>query len=260
MNLFYKKYGTGFPLIILHGLYGSGDNWQTIGKKLAENNEVFLIDQRNHGNSPHTKLHNYSLMADDLFQFFEAQKIEKANIIGHSMGGKTAMLFTQLFPQKINKLIVVDISPKTYINTNESKEHFYILDCLQNINFKICKSYNDIDKQLSNTLKDERLRSFLLKSVKREGRRCFSWKINIPVLINELPSIFAGINETPVIHNETLFIKGSLSKHIEESDTVIIKKTFANVSIKTIEKAGHWVHAEQPAEFLFVVNDFLRNV
>lgn len=257
MELSYKKLGKGVPVIILHGLYGSGDNWLTTGKKLAEHFEVFLIDQRNHGNSPHDKIHNYDAMADDLIQFFNTHNIDKANIIGHSMGGKTAMLFTQLFSEKVNKLIVVDISFKNYNHTNESKEHFKILESLQKINFKICKNYNDIEKQLKNYLQEERLRNFLLKSVKREGKGCFSWKINIPVLIINIKSILEGLNENLIIQNETLFIKGALSNHIQESDFELIKKIFLNNKIITIENAGHWVHADQPMEFINMVIEFL---
>lgn len=258
MDLSFRKFGNGTPLIILHGLYGSGENWLTIGKKLAEYFEVYLIDQRNHGNSPHDNAHNYQAMADDLLQFFETHKIDKANIIGHSMGGKTAIFFTQFFSEKINKLIIVDISPRSYTNTEESKEHYKILESLQKINFKICKNYNDIDKQLSSSLKDNRLRSFLLKNIKREGKGCFSWKINIPVLIKELPSIFVGINENQIIENQTLFIKGALSNHIPENDFALIKKIFKNSEIKIINSAGHWAHAEQPKEFLKIVMGFLE--
>ena len=259
MILYYKKYGQGYPLIILHGLYGSGDNWQTMGKKLSENAEVYLIDQRNHGNSPHENIHTYNSMAEDLYQLFEFQNIKKATILGHSMGGKTAMFFTQLFPELVNRLIIVDISPRSYNNSFESREHYFILENLQKINFKICKSYSDINLQLHNYLHDERLCSFLLKSIKREGKGCFSWKINIPVLIKELPEIFKGIDENSIIEVQSLFVKGELSNHIQENDIKLIQKIFLNSEVVTIKKAGHWVHAEQPSEFLNVINTFLQS-
>ena len=196
MNLFFRKFGQGPPLIIIHGLYGSSDNWVTIGKQLSENFEVFLIDQRNHGQSPHSSDHNYSLLKNDLCEFMDQQSIDKAVIIGHSMGGKTAMYFSVDCPDRITNLIVVDISPLSYLKTDSYQllSHTTIMDSMCSIDFSQITSRNQIDTTLSKSINQKNVRQFLLKNIKRTKDNKFKWGINISTLRERLPEIIDGLN------------------------------------------------------------------
>ncbi len=265
MNLFFRKLGQGPPLIIIHGLYGSSDNWFTIGKKLAENFEVYLIDQRNHGQSPHTHEHNYILLKEDLREFMDQQSIEKAIILGHSMGGKTAMFFSADYPERISSLIVVDISPLSYLTTNSAQllQHKIILDSMLSIDFSNISSREQVDAILSESIQQNQVRQFLLKNIKRSKDNKFHWGLNISVLQNELPKIIDGMNINDFKNKKSitgfpvLFIKGSDSDYIQENDIKAILTIYPQAEFETINDAGHWVHAEQPKLFLKTVLQFL---
>ncbi len=257
MKLFFRKYGEGKPLIILHGLYGSSDNWVTVGKELCKKFTVYLIDQRNHGQSGHDIVHNYDAMAEDLHEFFLQEHIEKAYIMGHSMGGKVAMFFSLYNPDFVEKLIVVDISPMAYSFEKIASEHQRIINALMDVKLYQAKSLQDIDKMLQPAILEVRLRSFLLKNIKKNLSGIFFWKINLSVLNNELLSVFEGLNQNSVINIPTLFIKGELSSYLKEKDIEIINMMFPQSTIKIIKNAGHWVHAEQPIEFNEIVAHFL---
>ncbi len=266
MNLFFRKLGQGPPLIIIHGLYGSSDNWFTIGKKLAENFEVYLIDQRNHGQSPHTPDHNYSLLKEDLKEFMDQQLIEKAIIIGHSMGGKTAMYFSADYPERITSLIVVDISPLSYLSTNSFQllQHKTIIKIMAEIDFSTITSREQVDGLLSGKIVQKQVRQFLLKNLKRSHNNKFYWSINISALQENLQKIIDGLSLQDFANKKTitgfpvLFIKGSESDYILENDQRAITTIYPQAEIKTIQNAGHWVHAEQPDEFMKVVTLFLQ--
>lgn len=265
MNLFFRKLGQGPPLIIIHGLYGSSDNWITIGKKLAENFEVFLMDQRNHGQSPHSGEHNYFLLKEDLKEFMNQQFIEKAIIIGHSMGGKTAMFFSADYPERITSLIIVDISPLSYLTTNSAQllQHKTMLDSMFSIDLSKISSREHADEVLSGSIPQKYVRQFLLKSLRRTKDNTFYWGINIPVLREKLPEIIDGLNMQDFENKKTitgfpvLFIKGENSDYILEKDIKAIEKIYPYSEIETIENAGHWVHAEQPELFLQRITHFL---
>ena len=177
MELNYKKLGEGQPLIILHGLFGSLDNWLTLAKYWAENYEVWLIDQRNHGKSPHADEHSYELMAQDLKKFMEENHIENPIILGHSMGGKTAMEFAITFPAQVKALIVVDIAPVSY-----QVHHWDIIEALESIDLSKVESRKDADKILQKKISSFGVRQFLLKNLDRIGQSTYQWKFNLSVL------------------------------------------------------------------------------
>lgn len=261
MELFFRKYGEGPPLIIIHGLYGSSDNWVSIGRKLAENFEVYLIDQRNHGNSPHSIDHNYHLLKDDLKEFMDSQSIEKAIIIGHSMGGKTAMFFAAEYPERVSHLIIADISPRSYKTTNSSQllSHNTIIKAMFNIDFYGITSRDEIDDILAKSIPEKRIRQFLLKNVNRTKDNEYSWSLNIKTIKNELGNIMEGLdeNQPEITGFPVLFLKGEKSEYIQQEDENQIYRIFPYADIETIPNAGHWMHAEQPEIFLQKVRDFI---
>lgn len=252
MKLHYRKYGEGQPIVILHGLFGSSDNWQTLGKKFADNFEVYLVDQRNHGHSPKSTEFNYQLLSDDLFKLITDLKLEKIILIGHSMGGKTVMTFTQQHPEFIDKLIVVDIGPKGY-----PMHHDTILEGLNSIDLSIIKSRGQAEKQLSKYIEDVGVRQFLLKNLYWVEKGQLGWRINIPVLGAKMPDIIAAIPDE-IVHTPTLFIRGEKSNYIIEDDFQNIYDQFPDSEIETIYNAGHWVHAENPFSFYDMVVDFSK--
>ncbi len=263
MELFYRKYGEGVPLVIVHGLYGASDNWVSIAKVLATDFEVFLIDQRNHGRSPHSVEHNYKLMVQDLYQFLENQGIEKAVLIGHSMGGKTVMHFAKKYPEKVDTLIVLDIAPKSYVSLSKkaSIHHYLILNAMRSIDFSQVKSRKDIDNQLIENIEDERIRMFLLKNIQRDAQNKFSWRLNVEALYNHIDEIMNGelSAEEPITGFPVLFVRGADSNYILDKDFEKIKELFPYAELKTIKNAGHWLHAEQPEELLRIIKEFLNS-
>jgi pimeloyl-ACP methyl ester carboxylesterase len=267
MKLFYRKSGEGHPFIILHGLYGSSDNWVSISRKLSEYFEVYLIDQRNHGNSPHHDEHTIPALSTDLLEFMEEHSIKKATISGHSMGGKVAMNFALLFPQKVSNLIIVDIAPKTYRlsekHDSENPNHLFILKALKEIDLTKIIRREEVDEMLAKSITNPQLRQFLLKNIDRKADNSLTWKINIPAIQKHLPDILKGLeqesifNEIQFTSSPTLFIRGENSNYITDSDFALIKKYFPLAEIKTIKNAGHWLHAEQPEKFVKCILDFI---
>lgn len=266
MQLYYQTIGEGKPLIILHGLYGMSDNWLSIAKYLQNNFKVIIVDLRNHGKSPMSNEHNYNCMAEDLKNLFDSLNLESAYIIGHSMGGKVAMNFAANYPTKIIKLIVVDISPKTYAYNNQDREltqHKKICETLLSLPISQIKTRQQANELMKKGINSERIRAFLLKNLYRKSNNTFGWRLNIPVLYNNLETIMLGFehikDKFKTLKFETLFIKGELSGYIQNTDIEWINKNFANAKIKTIPKSSHWVHAEQSKLFLQEVNLFFLN-
>lgn len=262
MELFFRKYGQGEPLIIIHGLYGSSDNWVSIGRKLAEKYQVYIIDQRNHGKSPHSSEHNYLDLKEDLKEFMDKNNIEKAILLGHSMGGKTAMFFASSYPERVSQLIIADISPRSYQTTssNQLLSHSTIIRAMYNIDFYNIKYRQEIDDILAKSIPELRIRQFLLKNVKRKKTGEFEWTLNIKTIKNELFNIIDGLpNDHPEIKGfPVLFLKGEKSDYISDDDQKAISKIFPFAKIKTIPDAGHWLHAEQPDLFLQEIYKFLN--
>lgn len=251
MKLHYKKYGEGQPLIIIHGLFGTLDNWQTLGKKIAKNFEVYLIDQRNHGHSPHSNEMNYQLMSDDLHNLITDLELSDVILVGHSMGGKTAMTYATQHSEFLDKLIVVDIAPKKY-----PLHHQKILAGLNAIDLSVVKTRREADNVLSNYIQDLGVKQFLLKNLYWKEKGKLDWRINVPCLTKNMDNILAA---TPNIRVEipTLFIRGEKSNYITEDDYQDIYNQFLDSEIETIYNVGHWVHAENPLEFYNLLIDFL---
>ncbi len=252
MQLYFKKYGTeGKTLIILHGLFGMSDNWHNIARKLSETNIVYTIDQRNHGQSPHSSVMNYNVMSDDVWEMMNIENIGEAIIIGHSMGGKTAMAFANKYPDKTEKLIVVDIAPKAYM-----PGHIIYFDAMKTINFK-ASGRKEIEDQLAKSITDKGEMLFLLKNLYRKENGEFGLKINLEAIENNYEEIIGEVVFNKPLNTPTLFIKGQNSNYITENDKILIPQNFTKVSFITISNAGHWVHAENPEDFLMAINEFL---
>ncbi|WP_299253797.1 alpha/beta fold hydrolase [uncultured Cytophaga sp.] len=254
MQLFYREAGEGRPIVILHGLFGSSDNWMSVTKELALHYKAYVLDARNHGQSPHAVIHNYTEMAADLKEFIDFHKIENPILIGHSMGGKTIMRFAAEYPSVAEKLIVVDISPRFY-----GRHHEAILTGLAAIDLVTLKTRGEADAILSNYVGDVGVRMFLLKSLYRNSEGEFDWRINLSVLSDQIDNIGEALPETAKINIPTLFIRGSESGYIEAKDTALIQQHFSNVRIETVDGASHFVHAEKPQEVIDLIEKFIEN-
>jgi pimeloyl-ACP methyl ester carboxylesterase len=252
MQLNFKSYGQGQPLIILHGLFGTLDNWQTHAKQLAEHFLVYLFDARDHGRSPHTDHIDYPTMAEDLLEFMEQNWIYKAHILGHSMGGKTAMEFALTYPEMVDKLIAVDIAPKTY-----PPGHNEIFEALFSIDLNTLKTRQEAEAILEKNVPAYSTRQFLLKSLSRSQDGGFEWKMNLPVIFRDYPKILEAPTATGVFSGPTLFIRGGQSDYVLDSDWPTVLQYFPAARLETIPNSGHWVHAEAPEVLLQLVQAFL---
>lgn len=268
MKLFFREAGEGFPIVIVHGLYGSSDNWLTVGKKLSTHNKVYMIDQRNHGQSPNSDEHSYENLKNDLSAFFDQQKIEKAILMGHSMGGKAAMCFAADYPERIEKLIVVDIAPKDYFLLNDESQYFLhknILQAMLEIDFSKIVSRKEVENFLLERIDSLQIVQFLLKNVHRKKEtQQFEWRLNVKVLYDNLDETISGVNEKwfedrlPIFNYPVLFIKGEKSKYILPEDEKIIHRIYPEAIIRHIPNAGHWLHAEQPELFMKTILKFIK--
>ena len=253
MKLHFKKLGSGPPLIILHGVFGSSDNWKTLANHLMITFEVYLVDQRNHGLSPHSDDLNYQVMTDDLKELLHNAQIEKCCLLGHSMGGKTAMNFAVQYPEKIMKLIIIDIAPKRY-----PPHHQNILQGVHSLKINEINTRKEADDLLSTTINNSGIRQFILKNLSRNPEGLFYWKINWKAIEDNIQAIGAPLLSHDLFTGEVLFIRGAQSDYILNEDEPLLKKHFPNAVLMTIQKAGHWVHAEQPAQLLALINQFIK--
>lgn len=252
MKLFFKKIGEGSPLLIVHGLFGSADNWGTLAKKLALSHTVYLIDLRNHGRSPHSELMNYDLMADDLFELINEEKIDKPILLGHSMGGKAALEFSEKYPNILQKLIIADIGIKAY-----PMHHDIILKGLQNVNLDKINTRQNAQLALSEFVKEIGIQQFLLKNLYWIEKGKLAWRMNLSSITKNIHEVLKEIT-IKNNHLPTLFLRGELSSYIVEGDYPELLKKFPNSEIKTIKDAGHWLHAENPKDFLEEVVNFIN--
>ncbi len=232
-------------LLILHGFLGMGDNWKTHAKHWATQGwRVHLIDQRNHGRSFWSEDFNYDFMAEDLLHYFDAHKLAKVTLLGHSMGGKVAMQFACAYPEKVTQLIVADIAPKAY-----PPHHQQILNGLAALDFSQISSRKEADQTLSNYVKEAGTRQFLLKNIYRVTPTQLGLRINIAVLKNASDQIGTSLSQEMQYPGKTLFLKGEHSGYIETGDELLLRHHFPQNTLVTIEKAGHWLHAENPIAF-----------
>lgn len=252
MKLFYKEIGEGNPIVILHGVFGSSDNLLGPAKLLADEYKVYLLDQRNHGNSPHSDEFNYSAMASDLMEFLDEEGLRNPLIVGHSMGGKVVMNFAAMYPEFDARYVVMDISPRFY-----KRHHDEILEGLNNIDLESVRSRQEADKVLEEKVSELPVRQFLLKNLDRTDKG-FKWRINLPVLTDKIDNIGEGLNEDIVIDRPFLFIRGDQSNYIREKDEELIRRQFTDSRVVTIHGAGHWLHAEKPEEFAEIIKEFIK--
>lgn len=253
MKLHYKQFGEGEPLFILHGLFGSSDNWMTIAKQLAQSFEVILVDLRNHGESPHSDQWNYPVMAQDIYQLAQQLGYNHSNLIGHSMGGKIGMTIAGNYPGFLDKLVVADIAPRAY-----PIRHRKIIDGLLSINLRQIESRKDAEIALKAYVQEAGIRQFLLKNLTRESEVGFKWKLNLEVINNHLENVGEATYPSSKIDTPTLFIRGINSDYVSDDDILEIRSYYSNSKVETIGNAGHWLHAEQPEAFVKTVMDFLE--
>ena len=249
-----KIEGSGMPLLILHGFLGMSDNWKTIGLQFALGGfQVHLIDLRNHGRSFHSDEFSYELMVQDIYEYCLSNNLEKINMIGHSMGGKTAMLFAVTYPEMVEKLIVADIGPKFY-----PQHHQTILEGLNEIDFSKKPSRSEVEEIMSHYITDFGTRQFLLKSLYWLEPGQLAFRFNVAVFNLKIDEIGKSLPDNAVLSKPTLFIRGGKSDYILNEDFENLKKHFPDSSIETIPDAGHWLHAENPKMFYEIANSFLK--
>ena len=251
--LFYRTLGdpSAPPLIILHGLLGTSDNWQTLGKAYSEHYCVWLIDQRNHGRSPHFETHDYPELAQDLCAFMDEHRIEKAHVLGHSMGGKTALMFAHHHPDRLRKLIVADMAVRAY-----DPHHQPIFDALLSAPIETASGRSEIENHLNAQLDDSSMVGFLMKSLRRRPDHGFTWRPNVPVLRDALSDV---VGEVPLTLNTwpTLVIYGGQSNYVKEPDIERYEEACMLMETHCIADAGHWLHASHPEEFFAITCAFL---
>ena len=252
MKLHSRELGSGPPLAILHGLLGSLDNWMPVAQKLASHFQVFLLDLRNHGHSPHAEEFGYDEMSEDLREFFDQQNIEKTHVLGHSMGGKVAMRFAQLHPCRINKLVVVDIAPREYPSRYSS-----LMEAMLAIDLSGFQRRDEVDAVLSATVSDTALRQFLLKNLGRDASGRLFWRSNLKSIRANYDAVRGSFPSDTRCDCPALFIRGENSNYIQERDVSLIHQLFPAAQTETIPGAGHWVHANAPEKVVAVVTSFL---
>lgn len=246
--------GKGSPMIILHGFLGMGDNWKSLANKFSNTYEVHVVDQRNHGRSFHDDDFSYELMAEDLLYYLDHHGLKSVQILGHSMGGKTAMLFAVEYPERVHKLMVADIGPRFY-----PPHHQMILDALGEVDLKKISSRSEIDEILQKYIPEIGIRQFLLKNVYRKEKSQFAFRFNLEVLEEHYDEIGVALPPRTIFEGPVLFLKGALSGYIDEQDKDLISAHFPNSKVVTIANSGHWLHAENPIDFYNNVVEFLEN-
>lgn len=255
-------------MIILHGLYGSSDNWISVARQFEDRYEIFLPDQRNHGQSPHAKDHNFEVLRNDLADFMEQRGLDKAILLGHSMGGKTVMYFADAFPEKVSSLIVLDISPRSYRSLSTPsphiQQHTNIINAMLSVDLSGAESRDDISRQMAGAIPEERIRQFLLKNVEMIDQNTYRWGINLEALKRNLPAMMEGMDLRKyqggkgITGFPVLFVKGERSNYITEQDLPIIKTVFPEADFVSIPDAGHWLHAEQSSLLVKNIKYFLN--
>lgn len=255
MKLFCRKYGNGPPLVILHGLYGSSDNWVTIAKALSDSFTVYLPDQRNHGQSPHSETHDYDSMRDDLFELVSDLALKRFFLAGHSMGGKTAISFALKWPEILNGLLIADISPFTNeaIGNTLYSQHFSILNAILSFDLHNISTRSEAERQLTKKIPSEKERGLILKNLQRISDKTFSWKLNASSLLRNLDKIMEGIKRQTDFNQQitgfpVIFLKGGNSDYIPSGDFSDIQHVFPAAEIIEVPGAGHWIQVDKPDE------------
>ena len=252
MKLFCRQLGEGPPLVILHGLFGMSDNWLTIAKELSTSYHCYLLDMRNHGRSSKSDTLTYDDMVEDVYEFLTDFGLRTVSLIGHSMGGIVAMRFAFEYSHRVEKLVVVDIAPKSY-----PAMHQNILSGLKSIPIEKINSRNEANEYLKEYVPSGKTRQFLLKNLYRKENGLYAWRINLDAIYTHASDIGRGIPLNHIYENPTLFIRGENSDYILPDDQAKIIRIFPKAKIIDIEGASHWVHAEKPDEFIKALLSFL---
>jgi esterase len=257
MKLFYREFGKGEPLIILHGLFGMSDNWVTFASKFAEklNRHVIVPDQRNHGQSPHHPVFGYHALVDDLAQLFEDLEISKAAILGHSLGGKVAMHFALDYPSSVERIVVADISPVHY----KTWRHANLLEIMNNLNFSNFLTKKDVELELERHLNDKRLVNFMMKNIRNMSRDKMGWKLNIDSIRMNLDEVFAFKPTGHIFEGKVLWLKGELSDYVQQTHHLSMYSMFPETLLRIIPNASHWLHADNPDAFEKEVIDWFES-
>ena len=252
MKLYCRIEGSGFPVIILHGLLGSSDNWRAISTRLRPNYKIYTVDLRNHGRSPHSEIMTYPIMADDLRELLQREKIPECHVVGHSLGGKIAMQFATSHPDRVSKLIIVDIAPKAYPPSQRA-----ILAALGQLELQSFQSFGEIDAALAPAIPEVPLRQFLMKNIARVPSGGFRWRIDLGSIAKSYDQLTKPITAAGSYDKPALFLRGGRSEYIADNDLASIRAIFMRAELVTIAGAGHWLHAEAKDEFLQILTDFL---
>ena len=253
MNLHFEAVGEGSSVIILHGLLGSAENWRSMSRRLGAHYKAFAVDLRNHGRSPHSEILDYDVMAADLREFVEQHALPRIMLLGHSIGGKVAMQFAIDHPDRVDKLVIVDIAPKRYEPSQRD-----LLEALRLLHLPRYNSFGDVDAALAERISDASLRQFLLKNLARDENGHLRWKIDLVAIERNYHKLLRGLAAERTFDKPSLFIRGGRSNYIEDADTPLIRQIFPQAEIATLAQAGHWVHVDLPEEFFQTVVNFLR--
>jgi esterase len=254
MQLHFTTLGSGEPLLLLHGLLGSHLNLLPASRRFADHFQVFAIDQRNHGHSPHHEEMHYAAMAGDVVKFMDTHHIDSAHVLGHSMGGKTAMQLALRHPARVRKLVVVDMSRRAY-----GSRFSRLLQTLQDLHPERYKTRKEIDLALASSVPEASLRQFLLMNLKHDEHGGFRWRIHLDSIAANYDNLREAVDSAIPFTGEALFLLGGSSDYVADADRADIYRLFPSAEFRSIAGAGHWVHAEKPAEFAKVVLEFLMN-
>src|SRR5215831_12464684 len=252
MNLHFEVVGEGRPVVILHGLLGSADNWRSMSRRLGAHYQVFALDLRNHGRSPRSGILDYDVMVADVREFMGQLALRRIVLLGHSMGGKVAMQFAIEYSEQVDRLIVVDIAPKAYEPSQR-----YLLKAMRSLDLSRYKSA-DVDAVLAPEVSSESLRQFLIKNLARDENGRLRWKMHLEAIDRNYDKLLRGLGAERSFNKPTLFIRGGRSNYIEDDDALLIRQMFLQAEIATLPKAGHWVHVDAPEEFFQTVLNFLN--
>lgn len=248
----YGQDSTETSLLVLHGLFGMLDNWATFGRLFSEWMPCHLLDLRNHGKSFHSSEMTLQDMAEDILKYINHYQIEKINILGHSLGGKVAMQFAISYPERVNKMIVVDISPKAY-----PPHHQRVFEALESIDFAQVSTRKEVEEQLGEKIAENSVIQFLLKNLHWEENDKLNWRFNLKILAEKYADFVSNAVKFAKFEGETLFVAGERSQYILPQDELLISQQFPNYQLVKIPNAGHWVQVENPKMFNEKIKEFL---
>lgn len=253
MDLFYREYGGGPPLVILHGLLGAGGNWHTLARRVfGATHRVLVPDQRNHGRSPHGAAFDYGTLADDLEDFLNARGLARVTLMGHSMGGKVAMEFSLTRPERVDRLVVVDIAPRAYPD-----RHRPILDAMRIVDPSTMTRISEVREAIRSLIRESDVVDLVVKNVERRDDGTMAWGVNLDAIESHYGQIMDGLDTWATYDGPALFVRGDRSDYIRDEDMETIRAFFPRAELETVPDAGHWIHADRPAAFSRVVRGFL---